>query len=115
MTRQAQVDRERLARLLGLSDNEFLAFIAANLDGPELLAQRLQRCGFTVDQVAQVEPDFLRMLCINCNACAARAQCMIGLNGGPDDSDADDWRDYCGNVGLLSVVSALLACSATRR
>jgi hypothetical protein len=109
--RWTHVNQQRVARLLGLSHDEFAGFVSVNMDESELVAQRLERAGLRAGQVRQSEPDLLRLLCINCSACKDRARCLIELTAYPGDNAGDDWREYCGNAGLINVLDALMACS----
>jgi hypothetical protein len=88
-------------------------------DPAELLRRRMAALDLDAGEFARSEPHVFRDLERLCAACKSRGRCVGELREGSVRSPAvpasRDWIDYCPNAAMLSMLSAVQACSAGDR
>jgi len=79
---------------------------------PTLLLRRMAALHLDPATFAREEPVKFRVLQGLCARCETPGQCARDLADGSTDPGWQDWRDYCRNATMLSVLSALEWCDA---
>jgi hypothetical protein len=77
-----------------------------------LLLRRMAMLHIELDELAREEPVLFRDLQVSCVVCQCQGRCGWGLAHELDDPAWQDWRDYCPNATMLSLVSAVQGCSS---
>jgi len=78
-----------------------------------LLACRMKLLGIDPEALARSEPLLFRSLALRCRQCANPEQCTRDLDRASPDSIEEGWKDYCMNVALLRMLSAIEGIGAT--
>jgi hypothetical protein len=105
---------DRLARDFGLSASELCLLVNEGADGTILLRRRMTALHVDPDEISCSEPGLFRDLRRVCAACGSRGECVRDLAKEPAEPDAREWRDYCPNVAMLNMLSALESYSRAR-
>ena len=72
-----------------------------------LLLRRMRHLHINPDELAWGELAVFRQLAIRCGQCTSTAQCARDLSDESADPFGEDWRDYCPNASMLSMLSTL--------
>jgi hypothetical protein len=78
-----------------------------------LLPRRMKLLGIDPEALARSEPLLFRSLALRCRQCASPQQCTRELERASPDSIEEGWKDYCMNVALLRMLSAIEGIGAT--
>ncbi len=72
-----------------------------------LLPRRMKALRIDPEELARNEPLLFRSLAIRCRQCASPERCARDLERAYEDPIGEDWKDYCVNVALLRMLSAI--------
>jgi len=74
---------------------------------PYLLSQRMAILGLDPERLSSEDPTAFRDLEKNCNICDERRSCIRDLVRDAADPTGTNWKEYCPNVAMLGMFSAL--------
>src|SRR5262249_53329478 len=90
-----------------ISDARWPEPATAGLHDATLLPRRMQALRIDPEALARDEPLMFQSLAIRCRRCPAPERCARDLERARGDPLAEDWKDYCVNVALLRMLSAI--------
>jgi len=91
----------------GLSVDDVRALAMLRIYGADLLLCRMLILRIDPDRFAHAEPTGFRELQKSCSRCESREPCVRDLMLDSDDPTRVNWRQYCPNAAVLTVISAL--------
>ncbi len=89
------------------SDALLPSLAATALRDASPLLRRMRHLHINPDELAWGELAVFRQLAIRCGQCMSTAQCTRDLSDESADPFGEDWRDYCPNASMLSMLSTL--------
>jgi hypothetical protein len=103
---------ERLAHESGISVGDLRILARLGIHGADLMRRRMLILRVDPDRFFDSEPAMFRNLQKCCSACESHARCALDLARDAIDPARPDWRDYCPNVAMLNMLSAVEGCRA---
>lgn len=98
---------ERLARETGISIDDLQTLAMLGIHGADLMRRRMRILRIDPNRLYDSEPAMFRELQKSCSACASHGRCALDLAQDAIDPTRVDWRDYCPNVAMLNMLSAV--------
>ncbi len=102
---------ERLAQESGISTGDLRTLAMLGIHGADLLRRRMVILRVDPNKYCRTEPATFRELQKSCSACKSRERCVLDLARDAVDPTRPDWQDYCPNVAMLKMLSAVESCS----
>jgi len=100
----------RIVQDIGASNFELRWLSARGADDAELLFRRMAALRLNPAEFGRIEPRLFHELRRLCAMCQSKDQCARGIADEFSDPAWQDWREYCPNATILSVMSALRGC-----
>jgi len=102
---------EYLAHETEIATGDLRTLAMLGIHGADLLRRRMLILRVDPDRYFRSEPANFRELQESCSACTSHERCALDLTQDTIDPTRPDWQDYCPNVAMLKMLSALESCS----